>query len=72
LLNEKLTTEATVNHRGHRSMVYERLTAEILRAAFKVHTALGPGLLERPYRKCLEIDLRRSIAIETETAFPIS
>jgi GxxExxY protein len=29
------------------------ITGEIVRAAMKVHTALGPGLPERVYRKCL-------------------
>jgi GxxExxY protein len=29
------------------------ITGEIVRAAMKVHTALGPGLPESVYRKCL-------------------
>jgi GxxExxY protein len=29
------------------------VTGEIVRASIKVHTALGPGLLESVYRKCL-------------------
>jgi GxxExxY protein len=28
----------------------------ILDCAFKVHTALGPGLLERTYRECLPMN----------------
>jgi hypothetical protein len=29
------------------------ITGEILEAAFIVHTALGPGLLESSYQACL-------------------
>jgi len=30
------------------------LTGKIIQAAMKVHTALGPGLLESAYEACLE------------------
>ena len=32
----------------------ERVGREIVDAAFKVHTTLGPGLLESVYETCLE------------------
>ncbi|HJQ21370.1 MAG TPA: GxxExxY protein [Gemmatimonadaceae bacterium] len=35
------------------------ITAEIIDSAMKVHTALGPGLLESAYVTCLGIELRR-------------
>jgi GxxExxY protein len=34
------------------------LTDPILRAALRVHTELGPGLVERVYEDCLEIEFR--------------
>ena len=34
-------------------------TGEIVSGAIKVHTALGPGLLESMYRKCLGYELRK-------------
>jgi GxxExxY protein len=34
-------------------MLHEDITGRILAAAMKVHTALGPGLLERTYQACL-------------------
>ncbi len=37
----------------------EALTREIIAAAMKVHTALGPGLLESAYEACLVYELRR-------------
>jgi GxxExxY protein len=47
------------------------LTGEVIQAAIRVHSILGPGLLESAYRKFLVHDLtRRGIAIDTE--FPVS
>lgn len=34
------------------------LTDPILRAALRVHSELGPGLVERVYEDCLEIEFR--------------
>jgi GxxExxY protein len=43
------------------------LTEDIIAAAIEVHRELGPGLLERTYRKCLVKELQiRHIPIETE------
>ncbi len=35
----------------------ERVGKKILDAAFKVHTTLGPGLLESAYEQCLAFEL---------------
>ena len=38
----------------------------------KVHTKLGPGLLESAYQACLAYELRqRGLRVETEVALPI-
>ena len=37
----------------------ERIAKEIVDAAFKVHTTLGPGLLESVYETCLEYELKK-------------
>lgn len=34
-------------------MIENELTERILKCAFKVHSALGPGLLESSYKECL-------------------
>ncbi len=44
----------------HGAMQHRDLTSSILRAAFKVHSQLGPGLLESAYTACLEYELVRS------------
>lgn len=38
----------------------------------KVHTALGPGLLESAYETCLAYELRqRSLGVETQVTLPV-
>ena len=45
----------------------ERIAKEIVDAAFKVHTALGPGLLESVYETCLEYELlKRGLRVERQ------
>lgn len=44
----------------------------ILDCAFKVHTALGPGLLESAYRECLAYELRKAgLKVEKEKPIPL-
>ena len=38
-------------------LLYEELTGSILRCAYKLHSALGPGLLESAYEECLHYEL---------------
>ncbi|QDT67635.1 hypothetical protein MalM25_05350 [Planctomycetes bacterium MalM25] len=38
----------------------ERLAKAVLDAAFRVHSELGPGLLETVYEKCLAIELTKA------------
>jgi GxxExxY protein len=38
-------------------LLYEDLTGIILRCAYKVHSKLGPGLLESAYEFCLSYEL---------------
>ncbi len=48
------------------------LTEDILRCAFKVHSALGPGLLESSYKECLWYELIKSdLVVEKEKALPL-
>lgn len=50
----------------------EQLASQIVDAAFKVHTALGPGLLENVYEVCLAHELhRRGISFARQVAMPV-
>lgn len=45
----------------------------ILGAALEVHQALGPGLLESAYQKCLALELEaRGVSFLREVAIPLS
>jgi GxxExxY protein len=51
----------------------EMVGEKILDAAFKVHTALGPGLLESVYEACLAFEIRKSgLKVETQVALPVT
>lgn len=44
----------------------------ILDCAFKVHTRLGSGLLEKVYRECLAYELSKcGLEVKQEQAFPV-
>lgn len=50
-----------------------QLAYEIVSAAIKVHNALGPGLLESIYEKCLEHELqKRGHKVVSQKVIPIS
>ena len=50
----------------------DRLTAAIIGSAIRVHSKLGPGLLESAYRACLAYELRKSgLSVECEVPLPI-
>ena len=49
------------------------ITREVIGAAMRVHTALGPGLLESAYRACLGRELElRGLRCETEVSVPVT
>jgi GxxExxY protein len=51
----------------------ERISRLVLDNVYKVHSTLGPGLLESVYESCLAYELRQSgILVETQVAFPIT
>ncbi len=48
------------------------ITEQILKYAFKIHSALGPGLLESSYKECLYYELNiNGIYTEKEKAMPL-
>ena len=50
----------------------ERMASAVIDAAIKVHRALGPGLLEYVYERCLAHELRkRGILVLTQVIVPV-
>jgi GxxExxY protein len=50
----------------------ERVGKAILDAAYRVHTALGPGLLESVYETCLVYEIRTAgLSVESQVAVPV-
>ena len=48
------------------------MAKEVVDAAFKVHTELGPGLLESVYEVCLAHELiKRGFHVERQVALPV-
>ena len=53
-------------------MTENQISKEVLDAAFKVHTKLGPGLLESAYQECLFYEIKKKgFGIEKEYPLPL-
>ena len=54
-------------------MEVNQITEKILKCAYEVHTALGPGLLESAYEECLFYELKQSgLNVKKQWALPLS
>lgn len=52
--------------------IENKLSKEILNAAFLVHSELGPGLLESAYEACLIYELRnKNLLVEVQKPMPL-
>jgi GxxExxY protein len=51
-------------------MSENEIAKEIVNAAYKVHTTLGPGLLESVYRAAMQYELRNQ-GLQVEIEYPI-
>jgi len=53
-------------------MALEELTGRIIGAAMRVHSALGPGLLESAYEACLLFELhRQGLEVARQVELPV-
>jgi GxxExxY protein len=53
-------------------MTENQIAAAVVDAAFKIHTTLGPGLLESVYESTLEYELRkRGLRVAQQVALPV-
>lgn len=71
------TTEVAGVHGGEEEeggemMKHEDLTRQVIDAAMKVHSALGPGLLESAYEACLLFELgKRGLHAARQVELPV-
>ena len=50
----------------------QEISHAIITASMKVHTALGPGLLESPYTACLQYELKKTgFMSASQVALPV-
>jgi GxxExxY protein len=53
-------------------MEIDQITGAVVDAAMKVHTALGPGLLESVYETCLKHELvKRGLKVSSQVWLPV-
>ncbi|HEY6971366.1 MAG TPA: GxxExxY protein [Candidatus Angelobacter sp.] len=53
-------------------MDVNEITGKIIGAAMKIHSAIGPGVLESVYRKCLQHELHKcSFSVQSEVKLPV-
>jgi GxxExxY protein len=64
------TAEDTEDAEGRR---LDEITGAVVVAAMKIHTALGPGLLESVCEKCLKHELsKRGLRVQTQVWLPVA
>ena len=55
------------------SLIHKELSDTVLGAAFTVHNALGPGLLESAYEGALCVELAyQGLSVERQVVFPLA
>ncbi len=60
-------------HGSPQGLIHGNVTNQILAAAYRVHTHLGPGLLESAYKACLVHELSGAgLACEVEKSLPVN
>ena len=54
-------------------MEFDELSNKVIGCALEVHKALGPGLMESVYEKCLSYELAKAgLKYETQKAMPVN
>jgi GxxExxY protein len=65
-------SESTAAKLATTPMTANEISHSIITAALKVHSALGPGLLESTYEACLAHELRKTgLKVETQIGLPV-
>jgi GxxExxY protein len=64
--------QATATKLATPSMTAHEVSHQVITAAVRVHSALGPGLLESAYEACLSHELRKAgLKVETQIGLPV-
>ena len=64
--------EVQKNFPASKTVIEDKIGAQIVDAALKIHRQLGPGLLESAYQACLAYELRkRGLQVESEVDQPV-
>lgn len=54
------------------TLLHQELTSSILKCAYRVHSALGPGLLESAYEECLHYELEKiNLSVSKQKPMPL-
>src|SRR6185312_3569584 len=65
-------SESTAAKLASTSMTANEISHCVITAAMKVHSTLGPGLLESTYEACLAHELRKAgLKVETQIGLPV-
>ena len=65
-------SEAAAAKLANRTMTAHEISHAVISAALKVHSALGPGLLESAYEACLAHELKLAgFKVETQLGLPV-
>lgn len=65
--------QRTQRNTNKKTLDRNQISGEIVDAAMKVHTALGPGLLESAYAACLRHELiKRGLKVQSEVPVPVA
>jgi len=64
--------EIQKNFPASKTVIEDKIGAQIVDAALKIHRQLGPGLLESAYQACLAYELRKmGLQVESEVDQPV-
>ena len=72
--NESVSPQRTQRNTNRKNNKVDRnqISGEVVDAAMKVHSALGPGLLESAYAACLRHELiKRGLKVLSEVPVPV-
>ncbi|HEY2392872.1 MAG TPA: GxxExxY protein [Candidatus Angelobacter sp.] len=65
-------SEAAATKLAIQPLTANEVSHVVITAAMKVHSALGPGLLESAYEACLAHELRKAgLKVETQVGLPV-